>query len=98
MVDRTRYLDKLTTPDLALRQIFGRQKVPSSTCLLFASAGLLTVDTVATMGDSHASVRSSFTILAGGEEQLGSDPRARENGSRPSGRCLEKQLCSEGLF
>ena len=78
MVDRTRYIDKLTTPDLALRQIFGRQKVPSSTCLLFAAAGLLTVDTVATMGDSHASVRSSFTILAGGEEQLGPDPRARE--------------------
>ena len=78
MVDRTRYVDKLSTPDLALRQIFGRQKVPSSTCLLFAAAGLLNVDTVATLGDSHASVRASFTILAGGEENLGATPRDRE--------------------
>ena len=78
MVDRTKYVDKASTPDLALRQIFGRQKVPPTTCLMFAEAGLLSIDTVATLGDSHQSVRASFSILAGGDEKLGADGRARE--------------------
>ena len=78
MVDRTRYPDRMSTPDLALRQIFARQKVPSATCLLFSSSGLTSIDRVATLGDSNSSVRTSFTILAGGPDQLGPDDRARE--------------------
>ena len=54
MVDRTNYdIDK--TPELPLRQILGRQRVPTELCKLAADSGVLTVETFAMLGDtSHA--------------------------------------------
>ena len=79
MVDRTVYKSKEFTPQLALRNVFGRHHVPAPVCLLFADNDLLDVGTVAVMGDSFATVRQAFTRLVGGEPSLGADDRAREH-------------------
>ena len=42
MVDRTKYPDD-KVPDLALRQVFGRQRLPEDLCLLMANCKLLNV-------------------------------------------------------
>ena len=77
MVDRTVYPSKAATPDLALRQLFGRHKTPPEVCQLFASNGLLSVETVAVLGESHDSVRQNFAILVGGEDSISTDARER---------------------
>ena len=77
-MDRTTYVSKAQTPDLALRQIFGRHRSPSELCLLFAKSSLLNIETVAVLGENHAAVRASFIRLIGGEEQLGGDDQTRE--------------------
>ncbi|CAE7942400.1 unnamed protein product, partial [Symbiodinium necroappetens] len=51
MVDRTVYPDKDKVPELALRQIFGRQKLPEPLCLLMADKGMLLVERMAIVGD-----------------------------------------------
>ena len=77
MVDRTVYNSKETTPDLALRQVFGRHKTPSEVCVLFANNNLLSIEVVAVLGDSHDSVRRNFAMLIGGEEHLGSSDQIK---------------------
>ena len=77
-MDRTTYVSKAFSPDLALRQIFGRHRTPSELCLLFANSSLLNIETVAVLGENHAAVRASFTRLIGGEERLGADDQTRE--------------------
>ena len=51
MVDRTTY-DPAKVPDLALRQIFGRQRLDPALCKLMADSKLLTVDMFAMLGES----------------------------------------------
>ena len=53
MVDRTKYPDD-KVPDLALRQVFGRQRLPEDLCLLMANCKLLNVESFAMLGDSIA--------------------------------------------
>ena len=48
-MDRTKYPDD-QVPDLALRPVFGRQRLPQNLCLLMASSGLLNVETFAMLG------------------------------------------------
>ena len=63
MVDRTVYAaDK--TPDLPLRQVFGRQRVNEDLCKLAANSGLLTVGNL-----RHA--RRRYCLGQGDAQELG---------------------------
>ena len=77
-MDKTTYVSKALTPDLALRQIFGRHRTPGDLCLLFANNSLLNIETVAVLGENHAAVRANIVRLIGGEEILGSTEQVRE--------------------
>ena len=76
MVDRTVYPDKDKVPELALRQIFGRQKLPESLCLLMADKGMLLVERMAMLGDSIASVKATLKAIVGDDTKFGADARA----------------------
>ena len=78
MVDRTVYLDKARTPELALRQIFGRQRVPEDLCLLMADKGMLSVERMAMLGDSIASVKATLKAIVGDDTKFGADGAAQE--------------------
>ena len=52
MVGHTVYPDANKVPKLALRQIFGKQKLPGDFCLLLADKGML-----AMLGDTTTSVK-----------------------------------------
>eukprot|EP00913_Durusdinium_trenchii_P014543 g13643.t1 len=75
MVDRTVtvYSDADHTPDLPLRQIFGRQRVPTDLCKVVADAGLLTVETFAMLGDTIAAVKQTVKTMIGDDTKLGAD-------------------------
>ena len=77
MVDRTKYPDD-QIPDLALRQVFGRQRLPEKLCLLMAASGLRDLRTFAMLGDTIAPVKESLKMIVGDETQLGDNPAARE--------------------
>ena len=77
MVDRTVYADD-KTPDLPLRQVFGRQRVHKDLCRLAADAGLLTVETFAMLGDDIASVKATIRNLIPDQANLGTDRPAQE--------------------
>ena len=77
MVDRTVYAEDFT-PDLALRQVLGRQRVPSPLCKVVADAGLLTVDRFAMLGDDIASVKTSIKNILVDLNKLGTDGPAQE--------------------
>ena len=77
MVDRTVYdADKI--PDLALRQIFGRQRVSEDLCKLAADSGLLNVETFAMLGDTIAAVKTSIRTIVADPAKLGTDAPAQE--------------------
>ena len=77
MVDRTKYpADQV--PDLALRQVFGRQRLPENLCLLLAGCGLLNVETVAMLGESITSVKTTLKTIVADEDKLGATEAARE--------------------
>ena len=78
MVDRTVYADKDHTPDLPLRQIFGRQRVAPALCLEVANAGLLTVETFSMLGDTIAAVKDTIKTVLGDPTKLGADGPAQE--------------------
>ena len=78
MVDRTVYPDKDKVPELALRQIFGRQKLPESLCLLMADKGMLLVERMAMLGDSIASVKATLKAIVGDDTKFGADAPAQE--------------------
>ena len=78
MVDRTTYSDADHTPDLPLRQIFGRQRLPSDLCKTVADANLLTVETFSMLGDTIAAVKTTLKAIIPDEDKLGPDPPARE--------------------
>ena len=77
MVDRTVYDDGFM-PELALRQIFGRQRVPTALCKKVADAGLLTVEQFAMLGDTIAHVKETMQRLIPGADAFGTDAPARE--------------------
>ena len=78
MVDRAVYPPGTEVPAPAVRQIFARCKVPSEICLKIAGAGLSSVEMIAVMGESHATVRASFAALCGGDVAVHADPSPRE--------------------
>ena len=78
MVDRTAYADDARTPDLALRQIFGRQRVPTALCRRVADAGLLTVETFAMLGDTITQVKQTIRTVLVDPLHLGADAPAQE--------------------
>ena len=62
MVDRTNYpADK--TPKLAVRQIFGRQKLPENLCLLMPDSGMLAIERIAMLGDTIASAKTTIRAI-----------------------------------
>lgn len=77
MVDRTVY-DPDKTPDLPLRQVFGRQRVSQDLCKLAATSGLLTVETFAMLGDDIASVKNTLKSLVPDITSFGTDGPAQE--------------------
>ena len=78
MVDHTIYFDDDHTPELAVRQIFGRQRSPAKLCLLFAGLGLLTLDRIAHLGEDPATVRRTFARIIDGDDKLGSQLAKQE--------------------
>ena len=78
MVDRTVYPDKDKVPELALRQIFGRQKLPEPLCLLMADKGMLLVERMVMLGDSIASVKATLKAIVGDDSKFGPDGPAQE--------------------
>ena len=56
MVDRTNY-PAHRTPELAVRQIFGRQKLPENLCLLMADSGMLEIERIA-MPNAKTTIRA----------------------------------------
>ena len=76
-MDRTKYpADQV--PDLALRQVFGRQRLPENLCLLIAGCGLLNVETVAMLGESITSVKTTLKTIVADETKLGATEAAQE--------------------
>ena len=78
MVDRTVYPEKDKVPELALRLIFGRQKLPEPLCLLMADKGMLLVERMAMLGDSIASVKATLKAIVGDDTKFGADAPAQE--------------------
>ena len=77
MVDRTIYPDG-KAPDLALLQVFGRQRLPEPMCLLMAEIGLSTVETFAMLGDTIAGVKATMKTLINDDTKLGANEAAQE--------------------
>ena len=71
MVYHTAYSNIDTTPELAVRNMFGRERVPAKLCLLFAGCGLLTSDRIYQLGQDPASVRKTFSLIIDGDDKLG---------------------------
>ena len=77
MVDRTKDPDD-KVPDLALRQVFGRQRLPEDLCLLMANCKLLNVESFAMLGDSIAGVKTTLKTIVQDEDKLGRTEAERE--------------------
>lgn len=77
MVDRTVY-PAGSVPELPLRQVFGRQRLPEKLCLLMGEVGLTSLDTFAMLGDSIDSVKQTLKTVVDDETKLGDNPAARE--------------------
>ena len=97
MVDRTKYpADQV--PDLALRQVFGRQRLPENLCLLLAGCGLLNVETVAMLGESITSVKTTLKTIVADEDKLGGYRSCSGNLLDISGSSVEDVLNSSRAF
>eukprot|EP00913_Durusdinium_trenchii_P022513 g21148.t1 len=77
MVDRTVY-DAAATPELSLRQVFGRNRLATTLCKLAADKGLLSVETFAMLGDSIGAVKTTLKTIIGDDTLLGADAAAQE--------------------
>ena len=77
MVDRTKYPDD-KIPDLALRQVFGRQRLSAELCLLMANCKLLNVETFAMLGDSIPGVKTTLKTIVHDEDKLGASEAEKE--------------------
>ena len=58
-------------PDLLLRQVYGRQRLPTALCLLMAESGLTTVEAFAMLGDTIAGVKATVKTIVADEAKLG---------------------------
>ena len=76
MVDRTVYGD--VVPDLALRRVFGRQRLPETLCRLMAEVGLVTVETFAMLGDTITGVKTSLATIVTDPTKMGDSEATRE--------------------
>ena len=77
MVDRTNYpADK--TPELACRQIFGRQRLSENLCLLMADSRMLAIDGIAMLGDTIASAKTTIRAIVGDDNKFGATDAERE--------------------
>eukprot|EP00913_Durusdinium_trenchii_P003180 g2940.t1 len=63
---------------LALRQIFGRQRLSEGLCRAVADRKLLTVEAFAMLGDTIAAVKESLKVIIADEDLLGSTAGERE--------------------
>ena len=77
MVDRTSY-DPAAVPELSLRQVFGRQRLPTALCRLMADKRMLTVEGFAMLGDAIAAVKTTLKTIVADENLLGPDESAQE--------------------
>ena len=77
MVDCTTY-DPAFVPELALRQIFGRQRLPPDLCRLIADRRLLTIEAFAMLGDTIGDVKAAVKVIIGDETLLGATAGDRE--------------------
>ncbi len=77
MVDRTASDDD-KVPDLALRQVFGRQRLETGLCKLMSESGLLTVEMFAMLGESISGVKETIKTLVQDPTKLGADDAAQE--------------------
>ena len=77
MVDRTKYPhDKV--PDLALRQVFGRQKLSEPLCLLMSETGLTTLETFAMLGDTIPTVKATLRAIVADDVKFGDSVAKQE--------------------
>ena len=77
MMDETRYASLDMTPELALRQIFVKTRMPSNIRLLVANKGLLDADAWAAVGEALEQFKTNITRLLTAEA-LGADEAERE--------------------
>ena len=77
MVDRTVY-DVAAVPELSLRQVFGRQRLPERLCRVIADKRLLTVETMAMLGDTIAAVKATLKTVIADDTLLGADAAEQE--------------------
>lgn len=77
MVDRTTYAAD-AMPELALCQIFGRQRLPQTLCRLLADKKLLTVEAFAMLGDTIAAVKASVRTIVADDALLGASAGEQE--------------------
>ena len=77
MVDRTSY-DPDCVPELSLRQVFGRNKLPQALCRVVADKKLLSIEQFAMLGDTIAVVKDTLKVIIGDDSLLGPDQAARE--------------------
>ena len=78
MVDRTAYPDTVVVPDSALRQVFGRQRLPEKLCILAAEIGLINVETFAMLGDTIVGVKTTLKTLVEDVTKLGDTGASQE--------------------
>ena len=76
MVDRTVY--DAVVPDLALRRVFGRQRLAEPLCKLMADVGLITVETFAMLGDTIQGVKTTLATVVADQDRLGASEASRE--------------------
>ena len=76
MVDKTSYTGAV--PDLAVRQIFGRQKLPENLCLLMADSSLLSIERIAMLGDTISQAKTTLKAIVNDDAKFGADNAARE--------------------
>ena len=77
MVDTTQYTSREKTPELALRQIFVRARLPEQIRLKLAENICIDADTIAAMGDSLSNFKEQAKAIFPAD-QLGGDERRRQ--------------------
>ncbi|CAE7540860.1 unnamed protein product, partial [Symbiodinium pilosum] len=76
MVDKTSYTGAV--PDLAVRQIFDRQKLLENLCLLMADSSLLSIERIAMLGDTISQAKTTLKAIVNDDTKFGADNAARE--------------------
>ena len=76
-MDRTKYPED-QVPELAVCQIFGRQKLESDLCLLLAASGLTSIERLAMLGASISSVKTTVKAIVDDETKFGNTAAKRE--------------------